>query len=87
MLGALATSRVTAVLTPHERGIDVAVEPFEEGEGLRILNAAELPEVGSVIHGLSDRVCIDADRGGGRSICASPSERVIRGSAHMRERR
>lgn len=69
VLGALATDRVTAVLTPHERGIEVAVGPLEEGEGLRILNAAELPEVGSVIHRLSDRVWIDADRGVHEYLC------------------
>ena len=63
LLGALATDRVSAVLIPLERGIEIAIGPLLDGEGTRILDATELPDLGSVLHGLSDRVWIDTQRG------------------------
>ncbi len=69
LLGAIATDRVSALLMPLERGIEIAIGPLPDGEGSRILSATELPEVGSVVHGLSDRVWIDTQRGPQEYLC------------------
>ena len=63
LLGALATDRISAVLMPLAHGIEIAIGPLVDGEGTRILDATELPELGSVVHGLSDRVWIDTRPG------------------------
>ena len=63
LLGALATDRIAAVLMPLEHGIEIAIGPLVDGEGSRLLDATELPELGSVVHGLSDRVWIDTRPG------------------------
>lgn len=69
LLGALETDRISAVLMPLERGIEIAIGPLVDGEGNRILDATELPELGSVVHGLSDRVWIDTQRGPQEYLC------------------
>ncbi len=69
LLGALATERVSALLVPHERGVEIAVGPLLEGEGARILTETEHPELGSIVHGLSDRVWVDAQRGPREYLC------------------
>ena len=69
LLGALATDRISAVLMPLEHGIEIAIGPLVDGEGTRILDATELPELGSVVQGLSDRVWIDTRRGPQEYLC------------------
>lgn len=69
LLGALATERVSARLLPCERGIEMAIGPLADREATRILNATELPELGSIVHGLSDRVWIDTRPGPQEYLC------------------
>jgi hypothetical protein len=69
LLGALATDRVSAVLMPLQRGIEIAIGPLQDGEGARILDATALPELGSVVRGLGDRVWIDTQRGPQEYLC------------------
>ncbi len=69
LLGVLATEHVSALFVPHHQGIEIAVGPLADGEGTRLLTDAELPELGSIVHGLSDRVWVDAERRPHEYLC------------------
>lgn len=69
LLGALATKRVSARLLPCEHGIEMAIGPLVDGEATHLLNATELPDLGSIVRGLSDRVWIDTQPGPEEYLC------------------
>lgn len=78
LLGALATKQVSAVLVPREHGIEIAVGPLLDGEGGRLLTDTAFPDLGSIVHGLSDRVWIDDERCPQEFLCVLIGRSVAR---------
>lgn len=71
ILAGIAADPISAILSRHEHGLEIAVGPLAAGEGERILDDGATPETGSIVGALADRAWIDHDRGAGAYICVS----------------
>ena len=71
ILGSIGTDSISAILRRSEHGLEIAIGPLADGEGVRMLDDDASPDTGSVVGAPADRAWIDSDRGAGDYMCVA----------------